>query len=56
VLIMSSRPGRIIAERHVPYPRPRRLEQTYEAEFQAIVHELRDRIADARRGENADVR
>ena len=56
VLIMSSRPGRIIAERHVPYPRPRRLDQTYEAEFQAIVHELRDRIADARRGENADVR
>ena len=56
VLIMSSRPGRIIAERRVPYPRPRRLDQTYEAEFQAIVHELRDRIADARRGENADVR
>jgi NitT/TauT family transport system ATP-binding protein len=56
VLIMSSRPGRIIAERTVPYPRPRRLEQTYEAEFQAIVHELRDRIAEARRGETADVR
>jgi NitT/TauT family transport system ATP-binding protein len=56
VLIMSSRPGRIIAERSVPYPRPRRLEQTYEAEFQAIVHELRDRIAEARRGENAEAR
>lgn len=56
VLIMSSRPGRIIAERHVPYPRPRRLDQTYEAEFQAIVHELRDRISDARRAEDADVR
>ncbi len=54
VLIMSSRPGRIIAERHVPYPRPRRLEQTYEAEFQAIVHELRDRISDARKAEAAE--
>jgi NitT/TauT family transport system ATP-binding protein len=54
VLIMSSRPGRIIAERSVPYPRPRRLEQTYEAEFQAIVHELRDRIAEARRGESTE--
>jgi NitT/TauT family transport system ATP-binding protein len=49
VLIMSARPGRIIAERTVPYPRPRRLDLTYEAEFQAIVHELRDRISDARR-------
>ncbi|MEO3470514.1 ABC transporter ATP-binding protein [Roseomonas sp. CAU 1739] len=56
VLIMSSRPGRIIAERRVPYPRPRRLDQTYEAEFQAIVHELRDRIAEARRGEDAEAR
>ncbi|MBR0648918.1 ABC transporter ATP-binding protein [Roseomonas terrae] len=56
VLIMSARPGRIIAERRVPYPRPRRLDQTYEAEFQAIVHELRDRIAEARKGETADAR
>ena len=54
VLIMSSRPGRIIAERRVPYPRPRRLDLTYEAEFQAIVHELRDRISEARKAEPAD--
>ncbi|WP_137128146.1 ABC transporter ATP-binding protein [Roseomonas sp. HF4] len=51
VLIMSSRPGRIIAERAVPYPRPRRLDLTYQAEFQAIVHELRDRISEARQAE-----
>ena len=51
VLIMSARPGRIIAEHAVPYPRPRRLELTYEPEFQAIVHELRDRISEARRAE-----
>ncbi|WP_338150893.1 ABC transporter ATP-binding protein [Neoroseomonas soli] len=56
VLIMSARPGRIIAERAVPYPRPRRLDLTYEAEFQAIVHELRDRISDARRAEASDAR
>ncbi len=51
VLIMSSRPGRIIAERTVPYPRRRSLELTYQADFQAIVHELRDRISDARKAE-----
>jgi NitT/TauT family transport system ATP-binding protein len=51
VLVMSARPGRIIAERAVPFPRPRRLEDTYEPEFQALVHELRDQIARARGGE-----
>jgi NitT/TauT family transport system ATP-binding protein len=54
VLIMSARPGRIIAERTVPYPRRRSLDLTYEPEFQAIVHELRDRISEARRAEAAD--
>lgn len=54
VLIMSSRPGRIIAERTVPYPRRRSLDLTYQAEFQAIVHELRDRISDARKAEAAE--
>jgi NitT/TauT family transport system ATP-binding protein len=51
VLIMSSRPGRIIAERAVPYGRRRSLDITYTAEFQAIVHELRDRISEARKAE-----
>jgi NitT/TauT family transport system ATP-binding protein len=54
VLIMSNRPGRIIAERTVPYGRRRSLDLTYTAEFQAIVHELRDRISDARRAEATD--
>ena len=48
VLVMSARPGRIIAERAVPFPRPRTLETTYAPEFQALVHELRDRIGAAR--------
>lgn len=53
VLVMSSRPGRIIGERRVPFARPRRLDDTYSAEFQALVHELRDRINAARQGDGA---
>ncbi|HYF06990.1 MAG TPA: ABC transporter ATP-binding protein, partial [Acetobacteraceae bacterium] len=48
VLVMSARPGRIIAERAVPFPRPRTLETTYEPAFVALVHELRDHISAAR--------
>jgi NitT/TauT family transport system ATP-binding protein len=51
VLVMSSRPGRIIAERQVTLPRPRTLETTYTPEFQSLVHDLREHISAARRGE-----
>jgi NitT/TauT family transport system ATP-binding protein len=51
VLIMSARPGRIIAERTVPFARPRSLDDTYKPEFQALVHDLREYISAARRGE-----
>lgn len=51
VLVMSARPGRIVAERVVPFARPRRLEDTYSAEFNAVVAELRQHIALARAGE-----
>ena len=51
VLIMSARPGRIIAERTVPFARPRSLDDTYTPAFQELVHELREHIAAARRGE-----
>jgi NitT/TauT family transport system ATP-binding protein len=51
VLIMSARPGRIIAERRVPFPRPRTLEDTYRQDFQDLVHTLREYISAARRGE-----
>ena len=51
VLVMSSRPGRIIAERRVDFPRERTMETTYTTEFQDLVHELRDRISDARDAE-----
>jgi NitT/TauT family transport system ATP-binding protein len=49
VFVMSSRPGRVIAERKVDFPRPRDLEVTFTAEFQAVVHELREHIVRARR-------
>jgi len=51
VLIMSARPGRIIAERTVPFPRPRSLALTYTQPFQELVVDLREHINAARRGE-----
>jgi NitT/TauT family transport system ATP-binding protein len=48
VLVMSARPGRIIAERIVDLPRPRRLDTTYEPYSVALVHELREHISAAR--------
>jgi NitT/TauT family transport system ATP-binding protein len=51
VLVMSARPGRIVAEHPVPFPRPRRMQDTYEPGFVDLVHALRDHISAARRGE-----
>ncbi len=51
VLVMSSRPGRIIAERVVDLPRPRTLETTYQPGFVSLVHDLREYISAARKGE-----
>jgi NitT/TauT family transport system ATP-binding protein len=48
IFCMSARPGRIIAERRVTFPRPRSLEVTYTPEFTDLVHELRSHIASAR--------
>ena len=48
VLVMSARPGRIVAERAVPFPRPRALEGTYTPEFGALVGELRALVGAAR--------
>jgi NitT/TauT family transport system ATP-binding protein len=48
VLVMSARPGRIVAERLVDLPRPRTLEMTYDAYSVALVHELREHISSAR--------
>jgi NitT/TauT family transport system ATP-binding protein len=48
VLVMSARPGRIVAERVVDLPRPRTLEMTYDRYSVALVHELREHISSAR--------
>jgi NitT/TauT family transport system ATP-binding protein len=48
VLVMSARPGRIIAERAVTLARPRNLDGTYEPYSVALVHELREHISAAR--------
>ena len=45
---MSARPGRIIAERVVDLPRPRKLDVTYEPYSVALVHALRERISAGR--------
>jgi NitT/TauT family transport system ATP-binding protein len=44
VLVMSKRPGRIIARRDIPRDGPRRLENTYTPQFAAILQELREHI------------
>ena len=48
VFVMSARPGRILEERRIDFPRPRDLEVTFTPAFQDIVHELRSHIVRAR--------
>lgn len=48
ICVMSSRPGRILEEREVPFARPRTLESSYSPEFATLVQDLRMRIAHAR--------
>nr|WP_281413567.1 ABC transporter ATP-binding protein [Microvirga antarctica] len=50
IFCMSSRPGRIVAEREVDFPRPRELDITYTPPFSALVQDLRAHIAQARAG------
>jgi NitT/TauT family transport system ATP-binding protein len=51
IFCMSARPGRIIAERRVPFPRPRSLDVTYTGEYTDLVHDLRQQIATARQAQ-----
>ena len=48
ILVMSNRPGRIVAERAVELARPRKLATTYEPYSVGLVQELRDHISAAR--------
>ena len=48
VLVMSPRPGRIVAERRIELPRPRTPAMAFASEFAALVHELRGYIGASR--------
>jgi NitT/TauT family transport system ATP-binding protein len=48
VFVMSARPGRILTERRIEFPRPRELELTFTSAFQDVVHDLREHIVKAR--------
>ncbi|MBN9085063.1 MAG: nitrate ABC transporter ATP-binding protein [Rhizobiales bacterium 62-17] len=50
VHVMSARPGRIIETRDVSFTRPRDLEVCYDKAFTDIVHDLRNQIAQVRKG------
>ncbi|MEZ5697423.1 MAG: ATP-binding cassette domain-containing protein, partial [Sphingomonadaceae bacterium] len=48
VFVMSARPGSVVLERQIDFPRPRPIDITYTAAFNDIVHELRETISAAR--------
>jgi NitT/TauT family transport system ATP-binding protein len=48
ICVMSARPGRIIADEHVSFARPRTLDMTYEPGFVALTQKLRALIVNAR--------
>jgi len=45
VYVISARPGRVVSRTTIPFPRPRRLDVTYEQDFIEITHALRAQIA-----------
>jgi NitT/TauT family transport system ATP-binding protein len=49
VYVMSKRPGRIVAMKHIDLPRPRDLDVTYTEGFSKIVLELREKIGSIRK-------
>ena len=44
VLVFSPRPGQIIYQREIPFPRPRTLDDDLRPEFVSIVHDLHEKI------------
>jgi NitT/TauT family transport system ATP-binding protein len=48
VYVLSKRPGTVIYRRRVDVPRPRTIAASFEPDFVDIVHELRDKIMEAR--------
>ena len=54
ICVMSARPGRILEDRAVDFPRPRTLEMSYSPAFAELVQALRMRIAHARTDHDTD--
>ncbi len=48
IFVMSARPGKIVITRDIHFPHPRQIDLTYTKEFNEIVHDLRNHIAEAR--------
>ena len=48
ICVMSARPGRILEDRAVPFPRPRAIDDTFAADFVALTQHLRALIVNAR--------
>jgi NitT/TauT family transport system ATP-binding protein len=48
ICVMQARPGRIIDESVVPFPRPRTVAMSYDPNFTALTHRLRELIVSAR--------
>ncbi|MBY5973758.1 ABC transporter ATP-binding protein [Ferrimonas balearica] len=48
ILVMSARPGRVLADHEVPFARPRQLDLLYDNDFNHLVQELHSEIARAR--------
>jgi NitT/TauT family transport system ATP-binding protein len=54
ICVMSPRPGRIIADQAVDFPRPRAVALTYDPGFAELVQRLRSLIVDGRGDEEID--
>ncbi len=48
IIVISHRPGRISAECPVPFPRPRALDLRFAPDFNALLHDVREKIDVAR--------
>jgi NitT/TauT family transport system ATP-binding protein len=53
ICVMTTRPGRIIDDAKVPFPRPRTIDMSYTPEFVSMTQRLRQLIVSARPGKDA---